>query len=526
MSSALKTVVVFVTVAVCTIGLAVAQHSDGTPVERFMAGMQTVVDWQETLPEAPGWSADEAATALSTLQSDVLPTFSLVDVSEPVWSLCSREVAGLTYLNLIHSDSEQHLDHNALQASADEHFALADELIATHSPTQLCLSPARRAYPAPSDATSIRDELDTFCRVLTDTPSNELESVSDRQRLMFLVARAGNMSTPVRELFSGLGLVTMEDRYAHIQSTAAELGVAGWRCRYLEDSRFPWFSDSAEITLARAAPSSEVLQVSEPSADSITLTSSGVLLNDEYIVGLRDGHIPEGQRVSSRSPIVPALAQAMRENLALREQWTQRLGREADTDYLFIVHSSLPYITVAQVLFTAYSAGMGSHRIVLRTADDGWTERVMVEPPTSELGTATLPSISLHVSTSGVALQLNVPSESASAREAASELSQPHSACSEDGVTFCKAAALHLGYSRLVSIHDDENLAGVWPEVPYVVISADPEVPWQSVVDIAEIVRWRRDSPSFQSDEAMWASPMHAPAELFQQIGLNLPAAD
>lgn len=494
-----------------------AQEPGPSGAQQFVDAMEAYVSWQEALPDNPGLTGAAANAAWRTLNGQVLQSFSNVDVGEPVWSLCALQNAGLSLRQLVYLDSNQHLDHAALNQAALDLFAEADRIIANANPVQLCVSADRREYPPPTDANAIRDELDTLCRVFTGIEVTGFEGLSERQKLVAMLARAGNMSAPVSTIFASMERVAVERRYGMIQRGAQDAGVSDWHCQYLEDSRFPWFADSEELTLASAAPSTMLAQASAPDSPLIALTSRAVLVNDEHILSLQEGLIPEGQRVSSSSPIVPDLRQAVQEDLTIRARWAVLRDEEAPTDFVWSVHASTPYATVVQALFTSSAAGSDTARFVLRTADGSWTERELsISSGTDDSG-STGPWVAVHLSAAGFRLHLRAGALPGWG-PVSEALSQREESCAIEGITLCDPTGYYRLYERLAALHDREQIEGI-------VISADADVPWGDVVTVMETVRWWRGS-GFESNQAMWDAPLDSSPDFFTNHRLALPPVD
>ena len=109
---------------------------------------------------------------------------------------------------------------------------------------------------------------------------------------------------------------------------------------------------------------------------AITISRQAVLVNDQFVVSIRDGDIPEGKRVSATSPIIPDLQTAVEEVLHVEEQWAvhrQDLQRRVAT---VIADHETTYQVLTYVMMTASAAGVQEFKFAILQRQPGtlWNE--------------------------------------------------------------------------------------------------------------------------------------------------------
>ena len=109
---------------------------------------------------------------------------------------------------------------------------------------------------------------------------------------------------------------------------------------------------------------------------TITISRQAVLVNDQFVVSIRDGDIPEGKRVSATSPIIPDLQTAVEEVLHVEEQWAvsrQDLQRRVVT---VIADHETTYQVLTYVMMTASAAGVQEFKFAILQRQPGtlWNE--------------------------------------------------------------------------------------------------------------------------------------------------------
>ena len=107
---------------------------------------------------------------------------------------------------------------------------------------------------------------------------------------------------------------------------------------------------------------------------TITITKQAVLVNNEYVLDVVEGDIPEGSRVSASSPIIPELQASIEDVLHVEERWDvvrQDAGQRVAT---VIADHHTTYQVLAYVMMTASAAGIQNFKfaILQRSPDALW----------------------------------------------------------------------------------------------------------------------------------------------------------
>jgi biopolymer transport protein ExbD len=115
-----------------------------------------------------------------------------------------------------------------------------------------------------------------------------------------------------------------------------------------------------------------------PIADmmTITITKQAVLVNDEFVVAITDGQIPESSRVSATSPIIPDLQVRVEDVLHIEERWDQVQGEVSERACTVIADHTTPYEVLAYVMMTASAAGVQNFKFAILHLQDNpylWT---------------------------------------------------------------------------------------------------------------------------------------------------------
>lgn len=97
-----------------------------------------------------------------------------------------------------------------------------------------------------------------------------------------------------------------------------------------------------------------------PLADEmvIVITPDEVRVNLDVGCTVRHGDIPEDQRVSATSPIVPALQETIEEALAVDEMWSLRAADYRSRDAILVADRDTSYGVLTYTMMTASAAGV------------------------------------------------------------------------------------------------------------------------------------------------------------------------
>lgn len=111
---------------------------------------------------------------------------------------------------------------------------------------------------------------------------------------------------------------------------------------------------------------------------TITITADSVLVNDEGVVNVRNGEIPETSRVSAASPIIPDLQAAVERVMAVEERWAVSRQEAFERQVTIIADHETTYQVLTYVMMTASAAGVQEFKFaILRSApEDLWNEGV------------------------------------------------------------------------------------------------------------------------------------------------------
>ncbi|MBN1946295.1 MAG: biopolymer transporter ExbD [Bradymonadales bacterium] len=90
----------------------------------------------------------------------------------------------------------------------------------------------------------------------------------------------------------------------------------------------------------------------------ITITKQAVLVNNSFVVEVVSGDIPENKRVSSTSPLIPDLQQAVEEVLHVQERWAVIRQEAAEHVCTIIADRETPYQVIAYVMMSASAGGV------------------------------------------------------------------------------------------------------------------------------------------------------------------------
>ena len=123
---------------------------------------------------------------------------------------------------------------------------------------------------------------------------------------------------------------------------------------------------SEELTM----PWSSALDAVEDSL-TITITTQAVLVNNEHVVDVRDGDIPESVRVSATSPIIPSLQSRVEEVLHVEERWDVVRQAAGENFVTIIADDDTSYQVLTYVMMTASVAGVESFRFAVLHRDQG-----------------------------------------------------------------------------------------------------------------------------------------------------------
>jgi biopolymer transport protein ExbD len=98
---------------------------------------------------------------------------------------------------------------------------------------------------------------------------------------------------------------------------------------------------------------------------TIAITQHAVLVNNEFVVNVDQGDIPEGDRISRESPIIPDLQAKVEDVIHVQERWDrvqQDVGERVAT---IIADHETTYQVLTYVMMTASSAGVQKFRFAI-----------------------------------------------------------------------------------------------------------------------------------------------------------------
>jgi biopolymer transport protein ExbD len=98
---------------------------------------------------------------------------------------------------------------------------------------------------------------------------------------------------------------------------------------------------------------------------TITITEQAVLVNNSYVVDVRDGDIPEGNRVSASSPIIPQLQAAVEDVLHVEERWDIIRQEVQERVATVIADDDTTYQVLTYVMMTASAAGVQNFKFAI-----------------------------------------------------------------------------------------------------------------------------------------------------------------
>jgi biopolymer transport protein ExbD len=105
---------------------------------------------------------------------------------------------------------------------------------------------------------------------------------------------------------------------------------------------------------------------------TITITRLAVLVNNDWVVDVRDGDIPEGNRVSASSPIIPELQSKIEDVLHVEERWDVVRETAGTRVATIIADHETTYQVLTYVMMTASAAGVQNFKFaILQRARDG-----------------------------------------------------------------------------------------------------------------------------------------------------------
>jgi biopolymer transport protein ExbD len=105
---------------------------------------------------------------------------------------------------------------------------------------------------------------------------------------------------------------------------------------------------------------------------TITITRLAVLVNNDWGVDVRDGDIPEGNRVSASSPIIPELQSKIEDVLHVEERWDVVRETAGTRVATIIADHETTYQVLTYVMMTASAAGVQNFKFaILQRARDG-----------------------------------------------------------------------------------------------------------------------------------------------------------
>ena len=100
---------------------------------------------------------------------------------------------------------------------------------------------------------------------------------------------------------------------------------------------------------------------------TITISIDSVLVNDDYVVNVRDGDFLESDKISATSPIIPDLQTAVEQILQVEEQWSAG-GLRAAT---IIADHETSYQVLTCVMMTASAAGIQEFKFAVLQRTQG-----------------------------------------------------------------------------------------------------------------------------------------------------------
>ena len=98
---------------------------------------------------------------------------------------------------------------------------------------------------------------------------------------------------------------------------------------------------------------------------TITITKQAVQVNNEYVVDVRDGDIPEGNRVSASSPIIPQLQAAVEDVLHVEERWDTVRQEVQERVATIIADNETTYQVLTYVMMSASAAGVQNFKFAI-----------------------------------------------------------------------------------------------------------------------------------------------------------------
>lgn len=97
----------------------------------------------------------------------------------------------------------------------------------------------------------------------------------------------------------------------------------------------------------------------------ITISRAAVMVNDEFVVSIREGDIPEGSRVSATSPIIPDLQTAVEDVLHIEDQWAVSGEDTAGRVATVIADHETTYQVLTYVMMSASAGGVREFKFAI-----------------------------------------------------------------------------------------------------------------------------------------------------------------
>jgi len=104
---------------------------------------------------------------------------------------------------------------------------------------------------------------------------------------------------------------------------------------------------------------------------TITISQEAVLVNDDQVVTVRNGDIPETSRVSSSSPIIPELQSAVEEVLRVEERWAVRRQEAYRRVATLVADHETTYQVLTYVMMSASAAGVQEFKFAILRRPQG-----------------------------------------------------------------------------------------------------------------------------------------------------------
>ena len=103
----------------------------------------------------------------------------------------------------------------------------------------------------------------------------------------------------------------------------------------------------------------------------MSVTKKWVMVEDEQVIPINDGHIDPSALQSAESAIIPELQQRIEEVIEDQQQWARVAGREFEPVVTIVSDEKSPYRVLTQVMITASAAGIENFKFAILQREQG-----------------------------------------------------------------------------------------------------------------------------------------------------------